>query len=174
MVSPATVRLWASRGELQSETTPGGHRRFMWQEIERFAREKGLTLRVPDDGIQRVLIVDDNKPLATSLARLLDTRSIATMIANDGFSAGRMVRDFRPHVVLLDLLMPGLDGFEVCAQIKADPASRSIRVIAMTGYCTAENVRKALSAGAESCIAKPIDHAELLHCLGLAEMRAQT
>ena len=174
MVSPVTVRLWASKGHLQSVQTPGGHRRFLRHELERFARERNLTLQIPASDALRILIVDDNQQVTRYLERLLATQdSIDSMSANDGFSAGRLVQVFQPQVVLLDLMMPGLDGFQVCRQIKADPVYRSVRIIAMTGFCTADNVHKALSAGAECCIAKPIDEHELFRHLGLAQLQTQ-
>ena len=169
MVSPATVRLWASKGEIKSVSTPGGHRRFMRHEIERFARDRNLTMQLPDDSTLRILIVDDDKQVARYLVRFFDRldAGVATMVAHDGFTAGRLVQVFRPHVVLLDLMMPGINGFEVCAQIKNDSAFKATRVIAMTGFYEVENVKRALDAGAECCLAKPFDEHELLDKIGL-------
>lgn len=173
MVSAATIRLWASKGDLPSVTTPGGHRRFLPHEIERFARERNLTLHLPHDDELRILIVDDSPQVTTYLARRFATEaSTVTMAANDGFTAGRLVQQFNPHVVLLDLMMPGLNGFDVCAQIKSDPAHKAVRIIAMTGYYTPENEQRALSAGAELCIAKPIDTSELFRSVGLRPINA--
>ena len=169
MVSPATVRHWASKGDLNSVTTPGGHRRFMRHEIVRFARVNGLTMQLPDDDKLRILIVDDDVQLAAYLSRLLKSKNanVATMVAHDGYAAGRLVQVFHPHIILLDLMMPGLNGFDVCKQIKSDVASKAIRVIAMTGFYDNENVARALRAGAECCIEKPIDQEKLLTLLGI-------
>ena len=176
MVSPATVRNWASRGELAAVSTPGGHRRFLRQDVERFARENNLTIQLPDDDVHRVLIVDDDVQVAAYLSRFLGQvdASVATMEAHDGYTAGRLVQAFRPHVVLLDLMMPGLNGFDVCRQIKNDPATRATRIIAMTGYYNETNVARALQAGAEHCIAKPYDQQQLLSLLGVGEYRSRS
>ena len=91
---------------------------------------------------------------------------VSTLIALDGYEAGRLVQTFAPQVVLLDLMMPGLDGFEVCERIKQDPTTRNTRVLAMTGLYTPENEVKILGAGAEYCLAKPIHTDLLLSCLG--------
>lgn len=173
MVSPATIRHWASKGELVSVSTPGGHRRFMRHEVERFARNNNLTVQLPDSDSLRILIVDDDMYVASFLSRFFDSldADVDTKVANDGFTAGRVVQDYRPHVVLLDLMMPGLNGFEVCAQIKNDAALKAIRVIAMTGFFDEENVRLAVAAGAECCIAKPFDEDQLLTLLGLQGSR---
>lgn len=174
MVSPATVRHWASKGTLGSVATPGGHRRFLQHEVERFARENDLTLQPPADGTLRVLIVDDDEQVSTYLTRFLDQfdANVSSMTAHDGYTAGRLVQTFRPHVVLLDLMMPGLNGFDVCAQIKDDPSLKATRVITMTGFYDNENVQRALDAGAECCIEKPFDQNQLKSLLGLGGPRA--
>lgn len=169
MVSPATIRLWASKGDLSAVSTPGGHRRFLRHDIERFARDKNLTIQIPNDEILRILIVDDDVHVSNYLSRLFDRveSKTKTMTANNGYSAGRIVHYFQPHVVLLDLMMPELNGFDVCRQIKRDTATKATRVIAMTGFYTDENVRRALDAGAECCIEKPFDRDKLLALLGV-------
>jgi len=77
--------------------------------------------------------------------------------------------DFSPDVVLLDLMMPGMDGFQVCERLKKDSATKNIRVIAMTGYPSAMNTEKILAAGAEICLPKPVDRAQLLELLGVSK-----
>jgi excisionase family DNA binding protein len=171
-VSPVTVRNWASRGELEALVTPGGHRRFSRAAVERFAAARGMVLRFPGGGPMRVLIVDDDKILAGLLDEVLREAGAATQVAGNGFEAGLALLSFRPAVVLLDIMMPGLDGFAVCTRIKADPATRDIRVIAMTGYPTSDNVARIREAGAELCLAKPFDLDALTALLGLAPVEA--
>ena len=173
MVSPITVRQWAAKGLLKAELTLGGHRRFMWHEIERFARENGLSLqRADSDRISRLLIVDDDRQVASFLAEALDTcEGLTIETAADGFEAGIKVQQFNPEVVLIDLMMPGLDGFEVCRRLKADAVTRGIRLIAMTGMPSPENTERAVSAGAERCRGKPFDMAELHEIFGQKRAR---
>lgn len=165
-VSPITVRHWALIGKLKCVTTPGGHRRFLPADVDRFARDHGVNLSPSEPGL-RVMIVDDNRELAGYLAELLTAHSTAVDLAHDGFEAGEKIHLFKPSVVLLDLMMPGLDGFETCKRIKQSETNRHIRVIAMTGYPSDENVRRILAAGAESCLAKPIRAPVLLQALGI-------
>ncbi|HEY8095038.1 MAG TPA: response regulator [Methylobacter sp.] len=164
MVSPITVRAWAQKGLLSSETTPGGHRRFLRESVEQFAKQSKA---VPPRNDLRVLIVDDDKQVAGFLVEWLTglDEPFIVSIATDGFEAGRKVYTFEPDVILLDLMMPELDGFAVCRQIKADPDTSDIRVIAMTGHPNPENERRIIEAGAEVCIAKPLDTKFLLGLL---------
>jgi len=173
MVSPITVRQWAAKGLLKAELTLGGHRRFLWHEIERFARDNGLNLQRSDSGyVSRLLVVDHDPQVARRLAEILDEHAGLTIeTALDGFEAGIKVQQFNPDLVLIDLLMPGLDGFEICRRLKADPVTRSIRLIAMTGLPSPENTQRALAAGAERCFAKPFDTTALFEIFGQPRTR---
>ncbi len=168
-VSPVTVRHWALKGWLSAETTAGGHRRFLKREVERFARERGISLQPSEDGSFRVLIVDDDRNFARYVAEALTTQgsNVITDTAHDGFDAGTKVLSFEPHVVVLDLIMPGLDGFEVCRRLKQDPVTRMVRVIALTGYGGPEQAERILAEGAEACLQKPIDRRALLEAIGV-------
>ncbi len=172
MVNPVTVRQWAARGLLRSLTTPGGHRRFLLSDVEEFARSRGAK---PGGGggsgrPDRVLIVDDDPQVGRFVADLIRSRDaqVETEIAQDGFEAGSKVESFRPHVLLLDLMMPGIDGFEVCRRLRARPTLNHIRIIAMTGFPSSENVERILEAGADACLPKPLDSERLLLELGMA------
>lgn len=168
MVSPVTVRGWAQKGLLQAEVTPGGHRRFRYEEVQRFARQWNPA---GNKGPLKVLIVDDDRAVVGFLRELLEGEEHPVVVetAHDGFDAGRKVHAFSPDIVLLDLMMPGIRGTEVCRQIKQIPGLASVRVIAMSGYLSAENEAELLAAGAECCLAKPIDTARLLQLLGLED-----
>lgn len=167
MVSPITVRQWAEKGWLAASTTPGGHRRFAREEVETFARQRNLRAKRSSTAATRILVVDDDLQLADFLLEWLDSAlpGCKVEIARDGFEAGQKVLVFQPEAILLDLMMPGMDGFQVCARIKSDPATRHVRIFAMTGYPSPENVTRILAAGAEQCFAKPLDLAELRDAL---------
>jgi excisionase family DNA binding protein len=167
MVSPITVRQWAQKGILEAQTTAGGHRRFSRGVVEAFARERGL--RLPDTQ-QRLLIVDDNRELNGYLAALFEANAPGLEIytAHDGFEAGRRVQAHRPTVVLLDVMMPGMDGVEVCRSLKADPQTAHVRVVAMTGYHTPEIEGRMLAAGAQVLLRKPFSSEEVLRECGFA------
>lgn len=174
MVSPVTVRLWARRGALPSVQTPGGHRRFMRDAVEQFARDNQLTVRFGLDRALRILVVDDDPVLRLILTEHLAAcgEQVRVDTAVDGFQAGQKVVRFRPDVVLLDILMPGMSGIDVCREIKSDPATRNIRVIAISGYMVDEQRQAALAAGAEACMSKPVDLEQLDALLELGQVQA--
>ena len=161
-VSPLSIINWVNAGRIPAFRTPGGHRRIRREDLARFMRENGIPL--PEDlrdgtGRSRVLVVDDEDAIRDIFAESLSRRSTPydVMTAADGFEAGRLVATFRPDVVLLDLRMPGLDGFQVCRTIKGDSESASTVVIAMTGYHTPETEARILECGAVRCLSKPIE-----------------
>ncbi len=171
MVSPATLRAWAAKGWLVAQLTVGGHRRFLRRDLEDFAARRGLRLLAPSAQVQRiplrVLVVDDDPSFSHFLRELLQLQGFSVALAGDGFAAGRQVESFKPDVLLLDIKMPGLNGFDVCQAIKINPITRHIRIIAVTGYASAENSHLILAAGAEACLAKPFQSRELLALLGV-------
>ena len=170
MVSPVTVRQWAQKGKLDAMTTPGGHRRFSFEAIEKFAAENNITLNPKEKKGTRILIVDDDVSLAAFLKELLTQRnsSLQVEVVHDGFSAGSMMESYSPDIVLLDLMMPQMDGFEVCRMIKQGE-HKGVRVIAMSGFCSPENLQRILDEGAECCLRKPFSTTVLLTALGLED-----
>ena len=161
-VSPLSIINWVNAGRLPAFRTPGGHRRIRREDLARFMRENGIPL--PEElrdgsGRPRVLVVDDEAAICDAIAESLSHRPTPyeVMTAADGFEAGRLVATFRPDVVLLDLRMPGLDGFQVCRTIKGDSETASTVVIAMTGYHTQETEARIVECGAVRCLSKPIE-----------------
>src|SRR6202040_4376744 len=122
----------------------------------------------------RVLIVDDDPNVGRLIAGLILDRDarVETEIARDGFEAGVKVESFRPHALLLDLMMPGMDGFEVCRRLRGRPTLNHVRIVAMTGFPSPENVERIMTAGADACLPKPLDPERLLAGLGLASRAA--
>jgi excisionase family DNA binding protein len=171
MVAPVTVRQWAQKGLIEARMTAGGHRRFSMEAVQAFADRRGLGLNEPQPALDesRVLIVDDDRQFNGFLAALFAQRlsELHVDVAYDGFDAGRQLQRLRPHLVLLDIMMPGIDGVEVCRRLKEDRETAGIRVIAMTGHYTPELEQRIRAAGAECLLKKPFSTAQLLDACGL-------
>lgn len=157
-----TVRRWILDGNLPAYETPGGHLRVLETDVQAFLESRKLRGGRSVSGTLRVLVVDDDATFRESAVEFLGRQpNVKVRQAVDGFAAGRQVSEFQPHVIILDLLMAGMDGFEVCRNIKASPRSRQTRVLVLTGYATAENIEKAKESGADLCMAKPVGLDEL-------------
>jgi CheY-like chemotaxis protein len=110
---------------------------------------------------RRVLIVDDNRDAADSLAMLLASLGADVQVAHDGAAALRICADWRPEVVFLDLGMPGMDGFEVVRRLRAEPALQGTRVVALTGWSQDEDKRRTSAEGFDGHLVKPVDLSQL-------------
>ncbi|MDL1979934.1 MAG: response regulator [Deltaproteobacteria bacterium] len=110
----------------------------------------------------RILIVDDDAAVRDILFQILTTSNYLVTMAVDGFDAGIKVSEFKPELILMDLVMPGMDGVEACRRIKDNPDTSGIKVLMITGFDTPENREKAKQAGADGYLLKPIDMDVLL------------
>ncbi len=169
LVATVTVRLWANKGLLPSVTTLGGHRRFRAEDVEAFVAQH----QHPQAGYRmpaaRVLIIDDDPQFSRYLAGMIVKQAVgaAVEIAHDGFSAGVKCQALRPDIVTLDLQMPDMDGFEVCAMLRTMFGKVKPRIVALTGFASAANVERIIAAGADSCMAKTTPADTLLKEMGL-------
>jgi two-component system, sensor histidine kinase len=114
----------------------------------------------------RVLVVDDNVDAAASLAMVLESIGLPHRVAHDGASALREAAEFVPEVVLLDIGMPEMDGYEVARRLRGRPETREALLVAVTGWSQAQDRRRSRAAGFDHHFAKPVDIAALTALLG--------
>ena len=110
----------------------------------------------------KVLLVEDNEESRDGLARRLRRKGYETLLAVDGREAVRMAGAEAPDLILMDMSLPGLDGWEATRQLKAAPQTRGIPVIALTAHAMAGDREKALEAGCDDYDTKPVEFARLL------------
>ena len=110
----------------------------------------------------RILIADDNPSNADLLDAHLDGSSFETKLVYNGEDALGAARDWKPDLILLDVMMPKLSGFEVCRRLRADPATKGVSVLMVTALDQATDVETAVDAGTDDFITKPINKTELL------------
>jgi two-component system OmpR family response regulator len=161
---------WIKNGFLKAFTTPGGQYRVYAEDLLEFLTSRGM--RIPkelenkggeDPEWEKILIVDDDDNINNLLKRFLAKRmpDHTVLQAFDGYEAGRMVADWRPGVILLDINLPGLDGHRLCKKIKEDPALGNPLVIAITGL-TDEGLEETIKGeGADAFFSKPLDFEKL-------------
>jgi len=105
---------------------------------------------------KKILIVDDDLQIQQTLTQVLRTQNLETEVASDGFEAGVKIMEFKPDLIILDLFMPNMDGFEVCKQVKRNSPTSQIKILVITGYDTKENRDRIMAAGADGYMAKPL------------------
>ena len=110
----------------------------------------------------RILIADDNAQNVELLEAYLAEGDWDVRTAAEGEETLRLVREWQPDVILLDIMMPKISGFEVCKRLRADPQTRDLAVLMVTGLDQPSDIDKAVEAGAEDFMTKPINKADLL------------
>ncbi|MFO0868423.1 MAG: response regulator [Pirellulales bacterium] len=110
----------------------------------------------------RILIADDNQANRELLEAYLAGVECDTEIAVDGQDTLEKVKSFRPDLILLDIMMPKLSGFEVCKKLKQDPATRRIMVLMVTALNELGDIERAVAAGTDDFLSKPVNKVELL------------
>jgi len=165
-VTSAAVLKWIDSGKLPVFTTPGGHYRVLRTDFRDFITRHGMFIDEgffgKSQGRKRILIVDDEPAVVAFIEealRLEGDYDLAT--AYDGFEAGHQLAIFKPDLIVLDIMLPGMDGFEICRRLKTDPAMSHVKVLAVTGFATEENIEKILGYGADDFLAKPLKLADL-------------
>jgi len=158
-VRPRTVTNWIHAGKLPAIRTQGDAPTVRQQDFIAFLEQRGEPIPVDfiEDNRHRVLIVDDDPEVVRTLTEMFSTFigcSIKTAL--DGVEAGLRLRTFKPHLVVLDLVMPRLDGFVVCSHIKTDPATAGTPVLVITGDGSEQTIQRALACGADHHLTKPI------------------
>ena len=157
---------WIKSGYLKAFMTPGGQYRVYEEDLIEFLKSRGM--RIPDEldteekGMaewQRVLIVDDDRDINHIIKRYLSRKmpEFTILQAFDGYEAGRMISEWKPGVIILDIYLPGIDGHILCRKIKSDPDLGNPVIIGITGLDNPEERSALLKEGAEAIYTKPLD-----------------
>lgn len=110
----------------------------------------------------RILISDDNQPNRELIEAYLSAIDCDTEFAIDGADTLAKVKSFQPDLILLDVMMPKLSGFEVCQKLKTDPATRDIMILMVTALNEPGDIERAVKAGTDDFLSKPVNKVELL------------
>lgn len=110
----------------------------------------------------KVLIADDEPNIVLSLEFLLASHDYEVAIARDGHEVLRLAAAFMPHLILLDVMMPLVNGFDVCRALRADPLQRSVKILMLTARGRESEVRRGLSMGADAYVTKPFATRDLV------------
>jgi len=164
-VSPQTIVNWIEAGKLEAYKTPGGHRRIKKSDLEDFVKKHdmpvfGLSSDPDEEGrkMKKILVVDDDRVIVETLTAGLeeDPHDYEVITAADGFEAGIQVNHFKPDLLILDIMMPDIDGYEVCRKLKSSEETKHIRIIVLSGYLDEESYKKMRENGADLCFSKPL------------------
>jgi excisionase family DNA binding protein len=169
-VSPQTIVNWIEAGKLAAYKTPGGHRRIKKSDLEDFVKKHDMPVfglsSDPDEEerkMKKILVVDDDQVIVETLTAGLeeDPHEYEVITAADGFEAGIQISHFKPDLLILDIMMPDIDGYEVCRKLKSSEETRHIKIVVLSGYLDEESYKKMREYGADLCFSKPLPLAKL-------------
>ena len=171
-VLPSTIRYYTDIGILKAESeTPGGHRLYdgdaALSTVKRvqFMSQQGRTMDeikkelAVSVGTKKILVIDDEPEVGRLIEEVSGGYSgrLEVKVVYDGFSAGRILSEYLPDLIILDLMLPGVNGFEVCKQIRSSQYLNGVKILAVTGYDSPDNKKRILECGATDYLPKPMD-----------------
>lgn len=150
---------WIKAKKLKAYSTPGGHYRIRKSDFKDFLGRYGMPVD-PNffaEEKKRILVVDDESTIVEVISQALgDAQTFQVSSACDGYEAGLKIGTFKPDLIILDIMMPHMDGIEVCKRIKGNPDTEGIKVVAITGHPEQGNIDRAYRSGADLCLMKPV------------------
>ncbi|MHC5038094.1 MAG: response regulator [Planctomycetota bacterium] len=169
-VSHVTVFRWIKRGLLQAYSTPGGHYRIRANDLVTFLKNQGMPVpeALEQNGreVQSVLLVDDDPQVLDVLKAVLSReQGLELDVASGGYEACIKIGAKRPDLIIVDLFMPGFDGFAVMREVRANPETCGCKIMVLSGFGTEDNRGKAHEFGADLFVEKPINGPELVECV---------
>jgi excisionase family DNA binding protein len=164
-VTPVAVWKWIKKGKLPAYRLPGGHYRIDRNALLDFASKHNIPVdaELLAGNDRRILVVDDEPTVIEIVSRALQQLGAHIIMASaaDGFEAGLQMATFRPHLLILDLMMPQVNGFQVCRTIRESPALTHAKILILTAFGSHENLRRVLDTGANDFMHKPVDIEQL-------------
>ena len=164
-VSPKTIINWVESGHIKAYKTVGGHRRINRTDLMVFMQKQGIPIPSEEaaTGRQKILVVDDDPIIVETIVQALeeDEFDYEVISASDGFEAGLQVNHFRPHLLILDIMMPDIKGYDVCKKIKENPETRNTKIIVLSAYLDEDKFKKMKEHGADACFSKPFPLTQL-------------
>lgn len=163
-VSQQTIIRCFDSGQLKGFRVPGSRfRRIPRDQLYNFMRDNGIPTDALESNKRKVLVVDDDKDLVELITDVLardgrfEYRSV-----NNGFDAGMMVKEYQPDVIILDVMLPDINGKEVCQRVRSDSTMDSVKIICISGMVEADKVQELRAAGADDFLQKPFEVEKLL------------
>lgn len=162
-VSQQTIIRCFDAGRLEGFRVPGSKfRRIPRQSLVKFMKENKIPLDAIESGKRKVLVVDDDAEIVELIVEVLDRDGrFETATASSGYEAGIATERFRPELILLDYMLPDVNGNIVCQAIRENPEFENIRIIIVSGVVKRDEIAQLIKSGAEDFIRKPFDVAEL-------------
>lgn len=164
-VSQQTIIRCFDSGQLKGFRVPGSRfRRIPREQLFAFMRDNQIPTDALESGKRKILLVDDDEELVELISDALERDGrFEVRSVNNGFDAGMMVKEYRPDLIVLDVMLPDINGKEVCQRVRRDEAMNDVRIICISGMVEENKVGELKAAGADDFMHKPF---EVEHLVG--------
>src|SRR5262252_7057874 len=163
-VSQQTIIRCFDSGQLKGFRVPGSRfRRIPRAELYAFMRDNGIPTDALESGKRKILVVDDDQELVDLIVDVLEKDGrFEVRPVNNGFDAGMMVKEYHPDLIVLDVMLPDINGREVCQRVRSDKTMDDVRIICISGMVEEDKIHELKLAGADDFLHKPFDIEELI------------
>jgi excisionase family DNA binding protein len=163
-VSQQTIIRCFDSGQLKGFRVPGSKfRRIPRDLLYKFMKENGIPTDALESGKRKALVVDDDQELVELIRDVLEADGrFEVRTANNGFDAGMMVKEYHPDVVVLDVMLPDINGKEVCQRIRSDVTLSDVKVICISGMVEQDKIADLIASGANDFVQKPFEVEKLV------------
>jgi len=176
-VSQQTIVRCFDSGQLKGFRVPGSRfRRIPRDVLYKFMKENGIPTDALESGKRKALVVDDDPELVSLIRDVLESDGrFEVRVANNGFDAGMLTKEYRPDIIVLDVMLPDINGKEVCQRVRSDPTMDDVKIICISGMVEQDKVADLKEAGANDFLQKPFEVETLLERVcELLDMEAMT
>src|SRR5262245_98021 len=163
-VSQQTIIRCFDNGQLKVCRVPGSRfRRIPRDMLYKFMKDNGIPTDALESGKRKVLLVDDDTELVELMTKVLEEDGrFEVRIAQTGFDAGMLVKEYRPDIIVLDVMLPDINGKEVCHRVRADNTLEDVRILCISGMIEDDKIQDLKLAGADDFLHKPFEIEELI------------
>jgi len=163
-VSQQTIIRCFDNGQLKGFRVPGSRfRRIPREALYRFMKDNGIPTDALESGKRKVLLVDDDAELVELMSKVLEEDGrFEVRVASNGFDAGMMVKEYHPDLIVLDVMLPDINGKEVCQRVRSDSALEDVRILCISGMIEDDKIQELKLSGADDFLHKPFDIEELI------------
>jgi len=174
-VSQQTIIRCFDNGQLKGFRVPGSRfRRIPREMLYKFMKDNGIPTDALESGKRKVLLVDDDVELVELMTKVLEEDGrFEVRVATTGFDAGMMVKEYRPDLIVLDVMLPDINGKEVCHRVRADNTLEDVRILCISGMIEEDKIQDLRLSGADDFLHKPFEIEELIDRMcGLMEIES--
>ena len=154
-VTHHSIKNWIKQGLIRASRTPGGHYRILEQDLDAFREEYDMFPRDKGPSKRRIMIVDDDPDARELIENILSGEGYELIKVSNATEVGLKAAQLSPDLILLDFLMPDLNGFDVCKALRANELTRNIPIMAVTCLSKEDDIERIFECGADEYLPKP-------------------